>query len=320
MVKVPIKRGRATKLSENFRVSLRSIAGTKLRSTLTIAIIAIGITSLVGILTTTEAITGVMKSSFGKMGSLSFSLTSLRSLPPLNMGRRINKRAIKYNQAQLFTESFESSSLVTIYTRAAVNIALESENATSNPTFSIWAVDENYLQFMAISIAQGRYFNSNDFERGLSYAVVGANVAKALFKRGEALGSIVRYGSFKFRIIGVLEPIGETFGGSVDSQVWLTIPYARATLLRDIAGYSIGIQPNDNSEDAMVEAEQLLRSIRRLRPTDKTDFRIVKANAFLEDLEGVLSYVTIAAFIVGVITLLGATVGLMNIMLVSVKE
>lgn len=320
MRKVTIKK-RVAQLSENFKISLRSIAATKLRSTLTIIIIAVGITALVGTLTTTAAIKSEMQSSFGKMGGLSFSIRSLRSAPTTaGLERRINENAITFQQAQLFTQSFDRASLTTIYTTVAASTKLSSGAITSNPTYSVMAVDQHYTEYMGALIREGRGFSNSDIERGQPIAIIGVNVARTLFKGGGAIDSHITFGSQKYRIIGVLDSMGDTFGGGVDSEMWIPISTARATLLPPGRGYSIGVKPFNDFDDSMAEAEQLLRSIRRLTPSDRTDFRVVKSSAFMEEIEKILSYVTVAAFIVGMITLLGAAVGLMNIMLVSVKE
>lgn len=97
---------------------------------------------------------------------------------------------------------------------------------------------------------------------------------------------------------------------------------ARGTMLSDNTYYTIGVVPNQgiNTQEALDAAEQVFRSVRRLSPADKSDFRITKSDALMQELMQMLSVVTIAAFVIGAITLLGAAVGLMNIMLVSVKE
>ena len=123
-------------------------------------------------------------------------------------------------------------------------------------------------------------------------------------------------------MIGVLESQGTTFGGGIDNQVWIPLSNARAVFLSDNSFYVVGVIPELGTDQtkAIDAAEQLFRSIRRLSPIDRSDFRITKSDAMMEDIMEVMSYVTIAAFIIGAITLLGAAVGLMNIMLVSVKE
>src|SRR5690554_5414688 len=95
-------------LKENFRVSIRSIQSSKLRSVLTILIIAIGITSLVGILTATDSLKAVMNDSFGKMGANSFSIRS--NFSEMQSAERkakiINRRNISYNQAVSFVKNY----------------------------------------------------------------------------------------------------------------------------------------------------------------------------------------------------------------------
>ena len=259
---------------ENLIVSLRSIKSTRLRSSLTILIIAIGITSLVGILTATDSLKALMTENFGKMGANSFSVRSAFSEVD-NAGRRprvLNSRNISYAQARSF--------------------------------------------------AKGRNFSKQDIDSGSFTCLIGSGVETALFKGVNPVGKIISVGAARYEVIGTIANQGSSFGGGPDNQVWIPVSNARGVFLSDNSFYLINIIPKEgvNQERAIEAAEQLFRSIRRLSPLDASDFRVTKSDAFLEDIMQIMSYVTIAAFIIGIITLLGAAVGLMNIMLVSVKE
>ena len=310
-------------MKENFRVSIRSIKSSKLRSVLTIMIIAIGITSLVGILTATDALKALMNENFGKMGANSFSIKSSFSETQsgTNRARIINRRNITFNQAKDFTNAYTIPAIVTISARALGNAIIKSGSEKTNPVISVLAVDENNLGFVGAKISQGRGFHARDMESSAFTAIIGSGVATSLFKTENPIGKVITAGAVRYEVIGVLEKQGASFGGGVDSEVWIPLSNARGVFLSDNTFYSIGIIPKDaNQTKAMDAAEQLFRSIRRLSPIDVSDFRITKSDAFMEEIMEILSFVTIAAFIIGSITLLGAAVGLMNIMLVSVKE
>ncbi|MFA6770409.1 MAG: ABC transporter permease [Bacteroidales bacterium] len=310
-------------MKENFRVSMRSIKSSKLRSVLTIMIIAIGITSLVGILTATDSLKALMNENFGKMGANSFSIRS--SFSDTQSGARrtrvINRRNITFNQANEFIEAYPISSIATISASALRNATIKAGSAKTNPVISVLAVDENNLGFVGAKIFRGRGFHTRDMESAAFNAIIGSGVANSLFKGENPIGKIITAGAVRYEVIGVLEKQGATFGGGVDSQVWIPLSNARGVFLSENTFYTIGIIPLvEDQTKAMDAAEQLFRSIRRLSPIDVSDFRITRSDAFMEDIMKVMSYVTIAAFIIGSITLLGAAVGLMNIMLVSVKE
>ncbi len=311
-------------MKENFRVSIRSIKSSKLRSVLTIMIIAIGITSLVGILTATDALKALMNENFGKMGANSFSIRS--NFSDTESGARkarvINRRNITYSQAKEFIDAYTIPAIVTISARALGNAIIKYGSEKTNPVISVLAVDENNIGFVGAKISQGRGFHARDLESSAFTAVIGSGVATSLFKGENAVGKVITVGAVRYEVIGVLEKQGASFGGGVDSEVRIPLSNARGVFLSENTYYSIGIVPQgaEDQAKAMEAAEQLFRSIRRLSPIDVSDFRITKSDAFMEEILGILSYVTIAAFIIGSITLLGAAVGLMNIMLVSVKE
>ena len=311
-------------MKENFNVSMKSIKSSRLRSVLTIMIIAIGITSLVGILTATDSLKALMNENFGKMGANSFAIRSkfsdFRSAE--RRSRIINRRNITFSQARDFIDNYKIPSVKTISATAIGNATIKYGSVKTNPIIRVVATDEYNLGYMGGKILKGRNFNNRDLESLAFSAIIGSGVAKTLFKDSDAVGKVITVGAVRYEVIGVLESQGATFGGGLDNQVWIPLSNARATFLSENSFYVIGIIPEVgvNQTRAIDAAEQVFRSIRRLSPIDESDFRITKSDAMMEDIMNVMSYVTIAAFIIGIITLLGAAVGLMNIMLVSVKE
>lgn len=311
-------------LRENFHVALNSIRTTRLRSVLTILIIAIGITSLIGILTATDSIKVLMKENFGRMGANSFTIRSQFSdtRSATRRSRIVNDRNITINQALDFKENYKIPSITTIYANALNNATVRYGSAKTNPTITIRAIDENYIGYIGARIDKGRNLNNRDIEAASFSAVIGAGLVKSLFKGINPIGKIITFGGVRYEVAGTLTEQGSTFGGSADNQVWIPLSNGRNTFLNDGSFYVIGIVPDEGVEQvkAMDAAEQLFRSVRRLNPVDISDFRLTRSDAMMEDIMKIMSYVTIAAFVIGAITLLGAAVGLMNIMLVSVKE
>jgi putative ABC transport system permease protein len=311
-------------MRENLIVSLRSIKSTRLRSSLTILIIAIGITSLVGILTATDSLKALMSENFGKMGANSFSVRSTFTETE-SAGRRarvMNRRNISYAQARSFVENYKVPATISLSANAIGNATIKYASNKTNPNIRVTATDEHNLVFSGASIAKGRNFNRQDLESATFTCLIGSGVERALFKGVEAVGKIISVGAARYEVIGTIESQGSTFGGGPDNQVWIPITNARGVFLSDNSFYVINVIPKEgvDQEMALEAAEQLFRSIRRLSPLDTSDFRVTRSDAFLQDIMQIMGYVTAAAFIIGIITLLGAAVGLMNIMLVSVKE
>ena len=311
-------------LRENFNVSIKSIKSTKLRSVLTIMIIAIGITSLVGILTATDSLKALVNENFGKMGANSFAIRSKFSDTQSSerRARVINRRNITYTQAMDFIDAYSVPSVKTVYATAINNATIKYSSQKTNPTIRVTATDQNYISYTGAKVAQGRNLNNRDVESGAFTCLIGDGVKNSLFKSESPIGAVITVGAIRYEVVGVLDKQGSTFSGGVDNQVFIPISNARFSFLSENFFYVIGIIPAEGvtQQYAIDAAEQIFRSIRRLSPIDDSDFRITKSAAVMEDLMNIMSYVTIAAFIIGAITLLGAAVGLMNIMLVSVKE
>lgn len=313
-------------LRENINVALKSIKSNKLRSALTILIIAIGITSLVGILTATDALKREVFSSFEKMGTTSFSIVSkYYSVEGGLRPRKMNRREITHNQAEMFKKNFKDECLVSIYSRVNGNAIAKYAGESTSPTTSIVAADENYLQFTNTNIAKGRGINENDIQMASFVCVVGKGVVNSLFKDPDnnPIGKSISVQGIKFEIIGETEPSGGTFTGSADNEIIIPITAARSYFIGENTSFTIGVLPqiySNGSLDYQAKAEQLMRSVRRLTPIDESDFRISSSQSMQEELGEIMEVITLASAIIGLITLLGAAVGLMNIMLVSVKE
>ena len=324
MLGIARKLGFTPLMRENFSVSMKSIKSSRLRSILTIMIIAIGITSLVGILTATDSLKALLNENFGKMGANSFSIRSnfSDSQTANRRARVINRRNITYSQARDFVSNYKIPSVTTISATAIGNATIKYGSAKTNPIIRGVATDENNLGYVGAKISTGRNFNFRDMESSSFSVIIGSGVASTLFTGIDPVGKVISVGAVRYEIIGVLLQQGATFGGGVDNQVWIPLSNARATFLSENSFYVIGIIPNLGVDQtkAIDAAEQIFRSIRRLSPIDQSDFRVTKSDAMMEEIMNIMSYVTIAAFLIGIITLLGAAVGLMNIMLVSVKE
>lgn len=309
---------------ENINVALKSIRSNRLRSLLTIFIIAVGITSLVGILTATDALKREVFASFEKFGTTSFSIVSKYYTVEGGIRSRVrNNRAITYAQARMFKENFSGECTVSIFCTAASNATAKYEGTNTNPTVGLLAADENYLKFTNTGIAKGRGISAGDNRMAAFVCVVGDGIARTLFGiHQNPIGKIISVQGVRFEVIGVMEAAGDSFGGSADNRIIIPVSSARAYFMSENTSFTIGVLPDNFSagKDYQGMAEQLMRSVRRLSPIDATDFRISSSQAMLGELRNVMGVITAVSAVIGLITLLGAAVGLMNIMLVSVKE
>ena len=309
---------------ENLSVALKSIRTNGLRSLLTILIIAVGITSLVGILTATDSLKKEVFSSFEKFGTTSFSIVQKYFSTEGGARDRVrNNTAVTYGQAMQFKRLYGAEGIVSVYSNVLSNVAVKFEGESTNPTSSVVAADENYLRFINVAVKYGRGIAGSDMELAAQVCVVGSGIANALFKGGAAApGKVISVNGYRFEVVGVMEPQGGSFGGSADSWVVIPVSTARSGFVGEKTSFSIGIVPHsfDMGKDYHSEAEQVMRGVRRLSPIDETDFKISSSESMLAELKDVMGVITVISAVIGLITLLGAAVGLMNIMLVSVKE
>ncbi|NOU17900.1 MAG: FtsX-like permease family protein [Bacteroidales bacterium] len=312
-------------LKENIKISLNAIRSNTLRSILTIFIIALGIMALVGILTAIDSIRGSISSEFSSMGANTFSIAS-RGMRVHVAGKRyrtLNHPYLSMRQAQEFKDRFQFPSIVSISVNASGTSTIKQKSKKTNPNISIYGIDENYLTTAGLEINTGRNFSSHELEAGRAVAIIGFEVAKKIFDKNEdPLDKFISVGGGKYRVVGVLKTKGTGFNGGPDRSVMLPYGNVATYFSRPNMDYTISIKPNDPKflEYAVSEAEGIFRIVRNLKATDESDFNIEKSDSLAQILLENLENVTYVATLIGIITLIGAAVGLMNIMLVAVAE
>jgi putative ABC transport system permease protein len=310
---------------ENLKIALQSIRSNLLRTILTVLIIAVGITALVGILTAIDSIKNSITKEFTFMGANTFTISS-RGMH-IQVGnkryRSKNYSYISYYQAKEFKEKFVFPSAVSISTFATNTATVKYESAKSNPNVSVQGVDENYLYTSGNEIREGRNFTEEEINAGRNVVIVGDGVLKKIFKNVDnPLQKIISIGGGKYRVVGVLAAKGSGFGSGGDQLCLLPYTNVRSYFSRPQMNFSVQIKVTNAElmDPAIGEAEGTFRVIRNLNPADESDFNVEKSDNLVNILLGNIRNITLVATIIGLITLFGAAVGLMNIMLVSVTE
>jgi putative ABC transport system permease protein len=312
-------------LIENFKVALQSVKTNKLRTILTISIIAFGIMALVGILTAIDAIKSSFNSQFASMGANTFTIET-RSMGIHKGGhhsRNKNRAYISYNQAERFTKLYTFPARVSISTFVTGMGTIKSATAKTNPKIQIIGSDENYLPNSGCEVEFGRNFSKEEIADNRNYAIIGKVLARKLFTNpAKAVGQMITVSNGRYLVIGVLKEKGTSMNSSGDELCLIPYTNARQYFASPEMNFSITIQPIDSKlvDAASGEAEGLFRVIRGLQPTDESDFSVNKSDSLANMLIENLRYVSLAATLIGLITLFGAAIGLMNIMLVSVTE
>jgi putative ABC transport system permease protein len=326
-------------LTDSFSLAWRTVRGNKLRSAITIAIIAFGIMALIGIITAIEAMNQSLKESFSSMGANAFSIRfkeirmgfnngngevkkSTRGLKEKksNMGKPILK-----DEAERFKGNFQfPGSVVSIYRRGPGAQELHYLEKKTNPQITVWGGDDQYLTVNGYTIAAGRNLNNLDIQSGRNVCIIGSNVATKLFGAGNpdrCLDKIIRIGSMPYRVIGLLKSKGSSAMLRQDDMVFTS--YTNIRHFQNIsASYILGVMVKNVNEleVASDEATSVFRAVRKMEPSEEVNFVIERSDKFAELFIGFLSSITGAAGAIGFITLIGAAIGLMNIMLVAVSE
>lgn len=316
---------KTTLFVENIRIAIQSMRSNILRSVLTIMIIAIGITALVGILTAVESIKTSITKEFTVLGANTFSITSqgMRVQIGNQRLRTKNYSYISYYEAKEFKENFDFPATASISVISTGTATLKFGSKKTNPNINVRGIDIEYLNTSGYEVEKGRAFSEDDINTGRNLALIGSSLAKRLFEDGEnPLQKEISIGNGKYRIVGVLGEKGSGFGGSSDMVCFIPYSNSRSYFSRPNMNFDIQIKVNQPElvGAAVGQAESVFRNVRDLSPSDESDFNIEKSDNIANLLLKNIKNITLVATIIGFITLLGAAIGLMNIMLVSVTE
>jgi len=310
---------------ENIKIAFQSIRGNLIRSVLTILIIAIGIAALVGILTAIDSIKNSITAEFTRLGANTFSIQSRSMRVQIGNKRYRSKNYsyISYFQARSFRERYVFPAVVSISVNATQTATVKYESKKSNPNVTVRGIDDNYLVTAGYEVESGRGLSYQESFNGNNVALLGSALIKKVFPKDvDPLGKMIAVGSGKYQVVGVLKDKGSGFGNSGDQVVLLPFTNVRQYFPRPQMNFRISVMPKFPQllDAAIGEAESVFRNIRGLNVLDESDFIVEKSDNLVNVLLDNIKYVTLAATIIGFITLLGAAIGLMNILLVTVAE
>jgi putative ABC transport system permease protein len=310
-------------IKENIAEGLRSIKGNLLRTILTALIISLGITSLVGILTAIDGIQSSVDNSFSGLGANSFDI---RNRPANQMRREGQKekrfKNIDYRQATRYKYLFLSKGKVSLRTSVSGNAIVKYESKKTNPNVRLWGIDDNSIELKGYKIGGGRSFSTNEFSNATNVCILGVDVIEQLFEKKSPLNQEIVVNGIKLKIVGLLAKKGNMMGGGDDRIVMVPLETGRKmavgrNLTFDITTSSTKVENLDNF---MEEARGVMRKVRMDPLTAEDSFSIDRSDSIAKSFESITSSLQLGGFVIGFITLLGAAIALMNIMMVSVSE
>lgn len=327
------------KFGDVFSLAYRTVRGNKLRTGLTVAIIAFGIMALVGIITAITAMNQKLAESFSTMGANGFTIRykerNIRfghdnsNLKVEKKGAKKEKKSnldkrITIQEAEAFRRDYHFPSTSSISIFASRNNIASFDEIKTSPNIIIMGGDENFLPINGYKLAAGRNMSLVDVETGRNVCFLGYSVATKLFKGNieKAVNSIIRINNLPYRVLGVLESKGSSFGFNRDNVLVTSYRNVDRNFAPAFTSFSISVKTDNikQLDNAMGEAEGLFRGIRKLSTLEEDNFILDRSDSIVEKAMNSLGFLTVSATVIGLITLIGAAIGLMNIMLVSVTE
>lgn len=282
-----------------------SLMANRLRTFLTVTVIAVGITSIVGIETSIEILSGEIDNSFSRESRSSFALVS-------NTGP--GDSPLVWREGKIFSLRFKGGR-VSVRSLISPSARASYKNLSTDPVISLVASDGNWLDLSSLTLSLGRNFTHFETASCSPVCIVGDGVRKKLFDGEEPLGKQINVDGKILTVVGCIARQGSMMGGGTDQSV--VFP-----------GIDMGAQcvvtvlpdPEYDMLSAMEEARLLMRSVRRVGSSKEDGFSISTSQASASRIESIQKKLSGAALAIGLITLLGAAISLMNVMLVGVKE
>lgn len=311
---------------DNIILAFGAVRSNLLRAILTLLIIAFGIMALVGILTAIDSAIFSLSDNFSRLGANSFSIA------PKGENVRGNRRGfqqkageiISFDQALEFKERFDYPGKISVSMWCTGSAAVQAGKEETNPNVTVETVDESYLDLKGYELEEGRNFSTIEATGGSNKAIIGKDIVDKLFngKTEKALNQIISIGNSKYKIVGVLKSRGSSMNQNDDRRVIIPLFTGKRFYGTSNTNFQLTVGVNNSAEvdEAVSYATGLMRNVRRLKSSQDNDFEISKSDSLIASIKENTAKFRMGAVAIGLITLLGAAIGLMNIMLVSVTE
>jgi len=311
-------------LIENISEGLRSVRANLLRSVITALIVTIGITALISVSTAIDAAQKSVSEGLSALGSNTFDINSKVNRGSTSQG--VSEKTyspLKLTEAVRFIDQYREPSTISLSANLTQIAEVKHLSSKTNPNITAMGVNEGYLTIKNLNLVSGRNFSSFEINKGKQVVIIGDAVYKTLFKNNEdALNKKISFSGTQFKVIGTLESKGESLEDNFDNMVFIPIRLANQMAQGEGLYYelTVGIADPSMLENAMGEATGVMRAIRRDKAGNPNSFDLESSQALKERTERIVGYFRIGGLVIGFITLLGASIALMNIMLVSVTE
>ncbi|MGK9369608.1 ABC transporter permease [Melioribacter sp. Ez-97] len=308
---------------ESIKLAYQSIIGSKLRSFLTLLGIAIGLFSIIIVMTAISAIQQNIVDAFNEIGANNFFVQKYPAFQaggPHARRQYRNRKDLTPYEGEKLREMTELPAAVGIVLNATGRV-VRFRNEKTNPTVYVAGTNVDYFVALDLEMEDGRMYTNADVELSRPVAVLGHDVVDKLFKNISPVGQTIRVDKFEFEVIGTFAKRGTVLGQSQDNFVCIPLPVFQKYFGRErSASFLIMAPSKDLIQETMDEVIGALRLIRGVAPGEDNDFEIVTNDQLTEQFNELTKYFRLGAAVIAFIALIAAGVGIMNIMLVSVTE
>lgn len=312
-----------SELKESFLMAINAIRTHKLRSILTLLGIAVGVFSIIAVMTAMGVLVNSVESGMSMLGSHTFQV---QRFPSFQMGdgsraKYRNRKKILYEQALLVKEQTTLAAAVGIEAWESGKIVKSALGNSTNPNVSL--VGENLEGFITNNwnISEGRLFTEDELNAARNLAIVGQDVVNKLFPNVNPINQKIRIDGSEYTIIGMVERKGQALGGMQDNFVVIPLTtFFRVYGKEKDVNIMIKALSPETYEDCIEQVRGIMRTIRKVPPSAEDDFHIFSNDSLIKEFNDVTYYIRLGIFIISAIALIAAGVGIMNIMLVSVTE
>jgi putative ABC transport system permease protein len=306
---------------ETVREALTALRANKLRSALTLLGIVIGVFAVIAAVTAVDVIDLYFKDSIQVFGASTFSVE--REQFGGGRDQEQYRPPVTYAQAKRLEERVSSELTVSVEEGFDYNVAVKSNRQKTNPNVNLYGTDEAFLGNFGYEMAAGRSLARPDLQNTRPVALLGASVADELFPTTDPVGKEIEMGRVRLRVIGVLAEKGSFLGFDPDTRVYAPVTYLMSTYgggNRNLGDLTVRAPSPTQIADAKEEVRSHMRVIRKVPPGAPDNFVLESNDSIRSTFDQFTSTLTIGGALVGLISLLAAGVGIMNIMLVSVTE
>ena len=309
-------------LNEVFRMAVNSLRVNKLRSALTMLGVAIGVFSVIGVMTALSVIQGSIETGLSFLGSNIFQFAKYPTMSKTDPeDTYANRRNISLAQGNDYKKRMEGDAAA-VCLKVFYGGRPASYNRIKIQGLTVVGTNEWFLVANSYKLAYGRNLAPDDVDLGRNVAVVGKDIEKKLFPNETPVGKTLKVNDKPYRIIGVLDEKGSSFGQTQDDMV--LVPITKFFADFGAANRTVNIATQSSSQATynatMDKAIGAMRAARGMKLGQPNDFEIYSNDSMLAAFGQVADTIRIGAFVISAIALLAAGIGIMNIMLVSVTE